>query len=223
MFLGRSPASTDPEQKRKIIGSCSSTCSSEEAKKIGGARVPGAGHALPRRDRERVVHRRAVGHHQVAPQCRRPARAHEPQAGRAAARAVQGRGAALGLELGLPEDFVGRHPFPGPGLAVRMPGRDHRARSSTSCARPTRSSSRRSARAGLYDEIWQAFAVLLPVQTVGVMGDGRTYDYVVGAARRDLDRRHDRGLLSVRHEVLGARSRPASSTRSRASTASSTT
>ena len=84
---------------------------------------------------------------------------------------------ALGRELGLPEAFVGRHPFPGPGLAIRCPGAS-RARSSTSCARPTPSISTKSARAGLYDEIWQAFAVLLPVKTVGVMGDGRTYEYV---------------------------------------------
>ena len=74
----------------------------------------------------------------------------------------------------------------------------------------------------LYDEIWQAFAVLLPVSTVGVMGDDRTYDYVLRPARRDLDRRHDRGFLSLRHEFMAAWRR-ASSTRSRASTAWSTT
>ncbi len=83
----------------------------------------------------------------------------------------------LGRELGLPEAFVGRHPFPGPGLAIRCPGG----------VTPEKLAILRQAdaiyldeirKAGLYDEIWQAFAVLLPVQTVGVMGDGRTYEFV---------------------------------------------
>jgi GMP synthase (glutamine-hydrolysing) len=84
---------------------------------------------------------------------------------------------ALGRELGLPAHFVGRHPFPGPGLAIRIPG----------AISPQKLDILRKAdviyldeirKAGLYDAIWQAFAVLLPVQTVGVMGDGRTYDFV---------------------------------------------
>ena len=86
---------------------------------------------------------------------------------------------ALGRELGLPEAFVGRHPFPGPGLAIRCPGEISRDRldilrlADAIYIEEIR-------RAGLYDDIWQAFAVLLPVRTVGVMGDYRTYDYVVG-------------------------------------------
>lgn len=84
---------------------------------------------------------------------------------------------ALGREIGLPERFIGRHPFPGPGLAIRCPGEITRAKLEIL----------RNADAvyidqirkhGLYGEIWQAFVVLLPVRTVGVMGDGRTYDYV---------------------------------------------
>ncbi len=83
---------------------------------------------------------------------------------------------ALGRELGLPESFVGRHPFPGPGLAIRCPGE----------ITPAKLEILREAdaifidqirRHGLYDEIWQAFVAILPVRTVGVMGDGRTYDY----------------------------------------------
>ncbi len=83
----------------------------------------------------------------------------------------------LGRELGLPPAFVGRHPFPGPGLAIRIPG----------AISPEKLDILRKAdaiyleeirAAGLYDHIWQAFAVLLPVRTVGVMGDGRTYDHV---------------------------------------------
>ena len=86
---------------------------------------------------------------------------------------------ALGRELGLPEIFVGRHPFPGPGLAIRCPGEitleklDILRLADEIYIEEIR-------RAGLYDDIWQAFAVILPVKTVGVMGDGRTYDYVVG-------------------------------------------
>jgi len=85
---------------------------------------------------------------------------------------------ALGRELGLHSDFVERHPFPGPGLAIRCPGEITKARLDIL----------READAvyldqikkhGLYNEIWQAFAVLLPVQTVGVMGDSRTYDFVL--------------------------------------------
>jgi GMP synthase (glutamine-hydrolysing) len=86
---------------------------------------------------------------------------------------------ALGRELGLPEAFVGRHPFPGPGLAIRCPGEiteeklDILRLADEIYIEEIR-------RAGLYDDIWQAFAVILPVKTVGVMGDGRTYDFVVG-------------------------------------------
>ena len=84
---------------------------------------------------------------------------------------------ALGRELGLPEAFVGRHPFPGPGLAVRCPGAISREK--LDILRQADAIFLDEIRkAGLYDKIWQAFAVLLPVRTVGVMGDGRTYDSV---------------------------------------------
>ena len=83
----------------------------------------------------------------------------------------------LGRELGLPEIFVGRHPFPGPRPRHPHPRREVSKNAATSCARRTPSIWRKSA-AGLYDAIWQAFAVLLPVRTVGVMGDYRTYDSV---------------------------------------------
>ena len=83
---------------------------------------------------------------------------------------------ALGQELGLPEEIVGRHPFPGPGLAIRLPG---------GVTKETLGILREAdaiyteeiQNAGLYDTIWQALAVLLPVRTVGVMGDDRTYEF----------------------------------------------
>ena len=85
----------------------------------------------------------------------------------------------LGRELGLPEMFVGRHPFPGPGLAIRIPGEVTKER----CDILRKADAiylEEIRKAGLYDAIWQAFAVLLPVKTVGVMGDYRTYDSVCG-------------------------------------------
>ncbi len=86
---------------------------------------------------------------------------------------------ALGRELGLPESFIGRHPFPGPGLGIRIPGEitgeklEILRKADAIYLEEIREN-------GFYDEIWQAFAVLLPVRSVGVMGDGRTYDHVLG-------------------------------------------
>ncbi len=85
---------------------------------------------------------------------------------------------ALGRALGLPDAFVGRHPFPGPGLAIRCPG-EISAEKLDILRLADEIFIEEIRRAGLYDDIWQAFAVILPVKTVGVMGDGRTYDYVV--------------------------------------------
>ncbi len=83
---------------------------------------------------------------------------------------------ALGLELGLPQKFIGRHPFPGPGLAIRCPGEI--TRDKLEILRQADAAFIDQIRKhGLYDEIWQAFVAILPVRTVGVMGDGRTYDY----------------------------------------------
>ena len=84
---------------------------------------------------------------------------------------------ALGRELGLPESMVGRHPFPGPGLAIRIPGDVTRDKAEI-LRKADQIYLQEIREAGLYDAIWQAFAVLLPVRTVGVMGDARSYDYV---------------------------------------------
>jgi len=84
---------------------------------------------------------------------------------------------ALGHELGLPDSLIGRHPFPGPGLAIRIPG----AVTAEKCETLRKADAiylEEIRNAGLYDAIWQAFAVLLPVRTVGVMGDARSYEHV---------------------------------------------
>jgi GMP synthase (glutamine-hydrolysing) len=85
----------------------------------------------------------------------------------------------VGRELGLPEEMVGRHPFPGPGLAIRILGEVTRPQLALLRAADAIYLEEIRA-AGLYDQIWQAFAVLLPIRSVGVMGDGRTYDQVIG-------------------------------------------
>ena len=84
---------------------------------------------------------------------------------------------ALGRELGLPDAFVNRHPFPGPGLAIRIPGEVSEEKLAI-LRKADAIYLDEIRKAGLYDKIWQAFAVLLPVRTVGVMGDARTYDFV---------------------------------------------
>ena len=83
---------------------------------------------------------------------------------------------ALGRELGLPDSFIGRHPFPGPGLAIRCPGEITRAKLDI-LRQADAVYIDQIRKHGLYDDIWQAFVAILPVRTVGVMGDGRTYDY----------------------------------------------
>ncbi|MAC39610.1 MAG: GMP synthase (glutamine-hydrolyzing), partial [Oceanicaulis sp.] len=85
---------------------------------------------------------------------------------------------ALGRELGLPEAFVGRHPFPGPGLAIRIPGAVTKEKADI-LRKADAIYIDEIRKEGLYDKIWQAFSVLLPVRTVGVMGDERTYDHVL--------------------------------------------
>jgi GMP synthase (glutamine-hydrolysing) len=109
---------------------------------------------------------------------------------------------ALGRELGLPEVFVGRHPFPGPGLAIRMPGAI--SRDKLDLLRKADAIYLDEIRkAGLYDAIWQAFAVLLPVKTVGVMGDGRTYDQALALRAVTSTDGMTADFFPMPHDVLG--------------------
>jgi GMP synthase (glutamine-hydrolysing) len=179
LFIDALAGVTDPETKRKTIGKLFIDVFEEEAAKIGGADYLAQGTLYPD-----VIESVSVtggpsvtikSHHNVGGL---PARMRmklvEPLRD-----LFKDEVRALGRELGLEQAVVGRHPFPGPGLAIRIPGDitreklDILRRADTIYLEEIRN-------AGLYDAIWQAFAVLLPVRSVGVMGDYRTYDQVCG-------------------------------------------
>ncbi len=179
LFLGGLAGLTDPEAKRKLIGKTFIDVFEEEARKIGGADFLAQGTLYP----DVIESVSFTGgpsvtiksHHNVGglPE-RMNMKLVEPLR-----ELFKDEVRELGRELGLPDAFVARHPFPGPGLAIRIPGEVTKER----CDILRRADAvylDEIRNAGLYDAIWQAFAVLLPVRTVGVMGDGRTYDYVCG-------------------------------------------
>ena len=212
-FLGALAGVTDPEAKRKTIGGLFIDVFEEEAKKIGGAEFLAQGTLYPDVIESVSFTGGPSVDDQDPPQCRRPARAHEPEAGRAAARAVQGRGARA-RPRARPARALRRPPsVPRPGPRHPHPRRDHARRSSTILRKADAIYLDEIRKAGLYDEIWQAFAVLLPVRTVGVMGDAPHLRPRLRPARRHLDRRHDGRLLSIPARPSSAASRPASSTR----------
>lgn len=177
-FLGALKGVTDPEQKRKTIGKLFIDVFEAEAKKIGkvdflaqGTLYPDVIESVSFSGGPSVT---IKSHHNVGglPE-RMNLKLVEPLR-----ELFKDEVRALGRELGLPEVFVGRHPFPGPGLAIRIPGEITKERLDV-LRLADEIYLEEIRRAGLYDEIWQAFAVLLPVRTVGVMGDGRTYDEVI--------------------------------------------
>lgn len=179
MFLGGLSGLTDPEAKRKFIGGAFIDLFEEEARKVGGADFLAQGTLYP----DVIESVSFTGgpsvtiksHHNVGglPE-RMDMKLVEPLR-----ELFKDEVRALGRELGLPQAFVGRHPFPGPGLAIRIPGEVTKER--CDILRKADAIYLEEIRnAGLYDAIWQAFAVLLPVKTVGVMGDYRTYESVCG-------------------------------------------
>ncbi|MGK6321003.1 glutamine-hydrolyzing GMP synthase [Sphingomonas sp. DT-204] len=178
LFLSGLAGVTDPEAKRKFIGKTFIDVFEGEAKKIGGADFLAQGTLYP----DVIESVSFTGgpsvtiksHHNVGglPE-RMNMKLVEPLR-----ELFKDEVRELGRELGLPEAFVGRHPFPGPGLAIRIPGEVTKER--CDILRKADAIYLEEIRnAGLYDAIWQAFAVLLPVRSVGVMGDGRTYDSVL--------------------------------------------
>lgn len=176
-FLGGLTGISEPEIKRKLIGSLFIDVFDACAKRIGGAEFLAQGTLYP----DVIESVSFTGgpsvtiksHHNVGglPDYMK-LKLVEPLR-----ELFKDEVRALGRELGMPEDFIRRHPFPGPGLAIRIPGEitgeklEILRKADTIYLEEIRN-------AGLYDAIWQAFAVLLPVKTVGVMGDGRTYDFV---------------------------------------------
>ncbi len=178
LFLGKLAGVFDPEKKRKIIGGLFIDVFEEEAKKLGGAEFLAQGTLYPD-----VIESVSFdggpsvtikSHHNVGGLPERM----NMQLVEPLRELFKDEVRALGRELGLPEAFVGRHPFPGPGLAIRIPGEI-----TTDAVALLQKADLiyldEIRKAGLYDEIWQAFSVLLPVRTVGVMGDERTYDQVL--------------------------------------------
>ncbi|WIJ24203.1 glutamine-hydrolyzing GMP synthase [Devosia sp. RR2S18] len=177
LFLSELEGQSDPETKRKIIGRLFIETFEAEAKKLGGAEFLAQGTLYPD-----VIESVSFSggpsvtiksHHNVGGLPERM----NMQLVEPLRELFKDEVRALGRELGLPDSFIGRHPFPGPGLAIRCPGG----------ITPEKLDILRQAdaiyldeirKSGQYDKIWQAFAVLLPVQTVGVMGDGRTYEFV---------------------------------------------
>ena len=177
LFLGKLAGVTDPEEKRKIIGATFIDVFEQEAEHVGGADFLAQGTLYP--DVIESVSfagqpsETIKSHHNVGGLPERMNLALvEPLR-----ELFKDEVRALGRELGIPESMVGRHPFPGPGLAIRVPGEitDEKLEILRQADAIYLQEIRN---AGLYDEIWQAFAVLLPVRTVGVMGDARTYEYV---------------------------------------------
>jgi len=177
LFMKGLEGVTDPEAKRKFIGKTFIDVFEDEAKKIGGAAFLAQGTLYP----DVIESVSFTGgpsvtiksHHNVGglPE-RMNMKLVEPLR-----ELFKDEVRALGRELGLPEIFVGRHPFPGPGLAIRIPGEVNKERCDI-LRKADLIYLEEIRNAGLYDAIWQAFAVLLPVRTVGVMGDHRTYDSV---------------------------------------------
>ncbi len=178
IFLKKLKGVVDPERKRKIIGHEFVYAFDREAKKIKGARWLAQGTLYP----DVIESRSAFGgptaviksHHNVGglPE-KMNLKILEPLR-----ELFKDEVRVLGLKLGLPKALIGRHPFPGPGLAVRVLGDITEERLKILREADVRFIDE-IRKAGLYDKIWQAFAVLLPVKSVGVMGDERTYDNVV--------------------------------------------
>ncbi len=202
LFLAKLAGVTDPEEKRKRIGAAFVDVFDEEAHKLGDVEFLAQGTLYP----DVIESTSAQGgpsvtiksHHNVGglPE-RMKLRLVEPLR-----ELFKDEVRELGRELGLPERLVGRHPFPGPGLAIRIPGEV--TRDKIEILRKADAVFIEEIRnAGLYDAIWQAFAVLLPVRSVGVMGDARTYDYACALRAVTSTDGMTADTFAFSHEFLG--------------------
>ncbi len=202
LFLGKLAGVTDPEDKRKTIGATFIDVFDAEAHKIGGAEFLAQGTLYP----DVIESVSATGgpsvtiksHHNVGGL---PTRMNltlvEPLR-----ELFKDEVRVLGRELGLPAQFVDRHPFPGPGLAIRIPGEVTREK----CDLLRKADAvylEEIRNAGLYDAIWQAFAVLLPVRSVGVMGDARSYEFACALRAVTSTDGMTADYFPFPHEILG--------------------
>ena len=205
-FLKELDGVSDPEEKRKTIGRLFVEIFEEEADKVGNVDFLAQGTLYP----DVIESVSATGgpsatiksHHNVGglPERMRLTLV-EPLR-----ELFKDEVRALGRELGLPPAFVNRHPFPGPGLAIRIPGPvDEKKLAILRKADAIYLEEIR--KAGLYDTIWQAFAVLLPVRTVGVMGDARTYDFVCALRAVTSTDGMTADYYDFSHDFLGAAAR----------------
>ncbi|MCY4180167.1 MAG: glutamine-hydrolyzing GMP synthase [Litoreibacter sp.] len=176
LFLGELEGQSDPETKRKIIGKLFIDVIQKDANEIEGAEFLAQGTLYP----DVIESVSFSGGPSVTIKSHHNVGGLPEKMGLTLVEPLRelfkDEVRALGRELGLPDSFIGRHPFPGPGLAIRCPGEITRAK--LDILREADAVYIDQIRKhGLYDEIWQAFVAILPVRTVGVMGDGRTYDY----------------------------------------------
>jgi GMP synthase (glutamine-hydrolysing) len=176
LFLGALDGVSDPEVKRKTIGRLFIEVFEKHAKSVGGARFLAQGTLYP----DVIESVSFSGGPSVTIKSHHNVGGLPEKMGMTLVEPLRelfkDEVRALGRELGLPASFIGRHPFPGPGLAIRCPGEITREKLAI-LRQADAVFIDQIRRHGLYDDIWQAFVALLPVKTVGVMGDGRTYDY----------------------------------------------
>ena len=176
LFLAALEGVSDPEEKRKTIGRLFIDVFDKQARAIGGAEFLAQGTLYP----DVIESVSFSGGPSVTIKSHHNVGGLPEKMGMTLVEPLRelfkDEVRALGRELGLPESFIGRHPFPGPGLAIRCPGEITREK--LEILRETDAIFiDQIRRHGLYDDIWQAFVAILPVRTVGVMGDGRTYDF----------------------------------------------
>jgi GMP synthase (glutamine-hydrolysing) len=202
LFLERLAGVTDPEKKRKTIGAAFVDVFDAEAQKLGEVEFLAQGTLYP----DVIESRSAAGgpsvtiksHHNVGglPE-RMKLKLVEPLR-----ELFKDEVRELGRELGLPEGIVERHPFPGPGLAIRIPGEVTRDKLEI-LRKADHVFLEEIRNAGLYGAIWQAFAVLLPVRSVGVMGDARSYDFACALRAVTSTDGMTADTFAFSHEFLG--------------------
>ena len=176
LFLGALDGQSDPETKRKIIGKLFIDVFQKHASDVGGAKFLAQGTLYP----DVIESVSFSGGPSVTIKSHHNVGGLPEKMGLSLVEPLRelfkDEVRALGRELGLPASFIGRHPFPGPGLAIRCPGEITREKLDI-LRRADAIYIDQIRKHGLYDEIWQAFVAILPVRTVGVMGDSRTYDF----------------------------------------------